>query len=132
MGGIVIGIWEKSKRCQKRDFHSGGALKAPPPSFRVKCFLMTHLLKSFLILFDRKGYYYLFYSSGWYSKPFYNVRVAKSKSPTGPFIKKKFPILETNWIPYNKNINTTFVGPGHNECSKSKTIAPSPKITIEH
>ena len=78
----------------------------------------------------------MFYSSGWYSEPYYNVRVAKSKSPTGPFIKKKFPILETNWIPFNKVIclllctllfnmdriliiiftqgfNTTFVGPGH-------------------
>lgn len=61
----------------------------------------------------KKGYYYLFYSSGWYSDPHYNVRVAKSKSPTGPFIKKKFPVLETNWIPYNKGVNTTFVGPGH-------------------
>ena len=39
MGGIVIDIWEKSnffwviwitKRCQKRDFCSGGALKAAP------------------------------------------------------------------------------------------------------
>ena len=39
MGGIVIDIWEKSnffraiwitKRCQKRNFCSGGALKAPP------------------------------------------------------------------------------------------------------
>ena len=49
-----------------------------------------------------QGYYYLFYSSGWYSDPHYNVRVAKSKSPTGPFIKKKFPVLETNWIPYNQ------------------------------
>ena len=39
MGGIVIDIWEKlnfsgsfwiTKRCQKYDFCSGGALKAPP------------------------------------------------------------------------------------------------------
>ena len=75
-----------------------------------------------------QGYYYLFYSSGWFSEPYYNVRIAKAKSPTGPFIKKKLPILETNWELYKQvsqglnvamtslhlqGVNTTFTGPGH-------------------
>ena len=52
--------------------------------------------------FYLQGYYYLFYSSGWFSEPYYNVRIAKAKSPTGPFIKKKVPILETNWELYKQ------------------------------
>ena len=51
MGGILIDIWEKSnffgslgsQKCQKRNFCSGGTLKAPPPHGRVKlkmCFFL--------------------------------------------------------------------------------------------
>ena len=48
-----------------------------------------------------QGYYYLFYSSGWFLEPKYHMRVARSKKPTGPFIKRKKPLLSTDWGRYN-------------------------------
>ena len=65
-------------------------------------FLYLYLYILFSSQFCFQGYYYLFYSSGWFSEPYYNVRIAKAKSPTGPFIKKKLPILETNWELYKQ------------------------------
>merc|ERR1712062_40660 len=59
----------------------------------------------------KKGYYYLFYSSGWYFEAKYHMRVAKSKDPSGPFIKRRHAILETDWVQYGKGV--TWVGPGH-------------------
>ena len=47
-----------------------------------------------------QGYYYLFYSSGWYFEAKYHMRVAKAKHPTGPFIKRNYPVLETDWALY--------------------------------
>ena len=44
-----------------------------------------------------QGYYYLFYSSGWYFEAKYHMRVAKAKHPTGPFVKRNYPVLETDW-----------------------------------
>ena len=32
---------------------------------------------------------------------------------TGPFVKRRQPILETNWDRYKTGENCTFVGPGH-------------------
>ena len=49
-----------------------------------------------------QGYYYLFYSSGWFFEAKYHMRVAKSKHPAGPFIKRREPILETDWQAYSK------------------------------
>ena len=48
-----------------------------------------------------QGYYYLFYSSGWYFEAKYHMRVAKAKRPTGPFIKRNYPVLETDWALYS-------------------------------
>ena len=61
----------------------------------------------------RDGYYYLFYSSAWFFGVKYHLRVAKAKSVTGPFVKRRQPILETNWDKYKTGENCTFVGPGH-------------------
>ena len=60
-----------------------------------------------------QGYYYLFYASGWYFEAKYHMRVAKAKHPTGPFIKRNYPVLETDWKQYGSGLNTTWVGPGH-------------------
>ena len=48
-----------------------------------------------------QGYYYLFYSSGWYFEAKYHMRAAKAKHPTGPFIKRNYPVLETDWERYS-------------------------------
>ena len=49
---------------------------------------------------EYQGYYYLFYSSGWYFEAKYHMRVAKAKHPTGPFVKRNYPVLETDWRLY--------------------------------
>jgi len=61
----------------------------------------------------KNGYYYLFYSSGWFLEAKYHMRVARGKNPTGPFIKRNKPILSTDWERYNKGENCSFIGPGH-------------------
>ena len=61
----------------------------------------------------KDGYYYLFYSSAWFFDEKYHLRVAKAKSLFGPFIKRRLPVLETNWRQFRNGVNTTFVGPGH-------------------
>ena len=61
----------------------------------------------------KDGYYFLFYSSDWFFGPRYHMRVAKGKSPFGPFVKRHLPILQNDWEKYNRGENTTFLGPGH-------------------
>ena len=61
----------------------------------------------------KDSYYYLFYSSAWFFEAKYHMRVAKAKKITGPFVKRRLPILETDWSAYTRGLNTTFVGPGH-------------------
>ena len=59
------------------------------------------------------------------------MRGAKAKHPTGPFIKRNYPVLETDWERYSsvspqlrpevhtniyyllQGLNTTWVAPGH-------------------
>ena len=57
------------------------------------------------------------------------MRVAKAKHPTGPFVKRNYPVLETDWSLYGsvrlpslagsvdvvplQGQNSTWVGPGH-------------------
>ena len=41
------------------------------------------------------------------------MRVAKAKSPLGPFVKRNLPVLENDWEKYSRGENTTFLGPGH-------------------
>ena len=50
----------------------------------------------------KNGFYYLFYSSGWFLEAKYHMRVARGKKATGPFIKRNKPILSTDWERYNK------------------------------
>ena len=64
-------------------------------------------------LMYRDGFYYLFYSSAWFFEAKYHMRVAKAKSPLGPFVKRTLPILENDWEKYSRGENTTFLGPGH-------------------
>jgi len=61
----------------------------------------------------KDGYYFLFYSSAWYFEEKYHIRVAKAKSITGPYVKRRLPVLETNWDEYKQGVNTTWIGPGH-------------------
>lgn len=61
----------------------------------------------------KNGYYYLFYSSGWFLEAKYHMRVARGKKATGPFIKRNKPILSTDWARYSKGENCSFLGPGH-------------------
>ena len=61
----------------------------------------------------KAGYYYLFYSSGWFFGEKYHMRVAKAKSPFGPYVKRKLPVLENDWEKYSRGENTRFLGPGH-------------------
>ena len=60
-----------------------------------------------------RGYYYLFYSSGWTTEVSlsstalcctvlrhqvkYHIRVAVSRSPTGPFTRAPRPVITTDW-----------------------------------
>ena len=39
--------------------------------------------------------------------------VAKAKKVTGPYVKRRLPVLETDWGRYSRGLNTTWVGPGH-------------------
>ena len=50
----------------------------------------------------KDGYYYLFYSSGWFNEAKYHMRVAKGKSVKGPFIKRNLPALDNDWEKFNK------------------------------
>ena len=74
------------------------------------------------------GYYYLFYSSAWTTEAKYHIRVAVSKTVTGPFSRGHLPVLTTDWRRYDKvlsvkkkidaflsyqGLNCTFIGPGH-------------------
>jgi len=59
------------------------------------------------------GWYFLFYSSSWFSLPYYHTKVARSKSIQGPYEKWDTPVIETDWDRYNNNQNSTFEGPGH-------------------
>ena len=77
----------------------------------------------------KNGYYYLFYSSGWFLEAKYHMRVARGKKATGPFVKRNKPILSTDWARYSqvsscsdhgkevtgniKGENCSFLGPGH-------------------
>eukprot|EP00090_Calanus_glacialis_P016170 TRINITY_DN25385_c0_g1_i1.p1 TRINITY_DN25385_c0_g1~~TRINITY_DN25385_c0_g1_i1.p1 ORF type:complete len:129 (-),score=27.31 TRINITY_DN25385_c0_g1_i1:2-388(-) len=61
----------------------------------------------------KDGYYYLFYSSGWFNESKYHMRVAKGKSVKGPFIKRNLPVIENDWSKLDKGENCTFLGPGH-------------------
>jgi len=61
----------------------------------------------------KDGYYYLFYSSAWFFEAKYHMRVAKAKQVTGPYVKRRLPVLETDWGQYSRGLNTTWVGPGH-------------------
>eukprot|EP00092_Neocalanus_flemingeri_P004022 GFUD01004329.1.p1 GENE.GFUD01004329.1~~GFUD01004329.1.p1 ORF type:complete len:386 (+),score=57.74 GFUD01004329.1:247-1404(+) len=61
----------------------------------------------------KDGYYYLFYSSGWFHEAKYHMRVAKGKRALGPFIKRNLPVLDNDWEKLSKGENSTFLGPGH-------------------
>lgn len=63
-------------------------------------------------MIERGGTYYLFYSANSYASARYAVGVARSSSPTGPFVKAAAPILTSN---------TRWAGPGHG----SIVIGPS-------
>ena len=45
----------------------------------------------------RGGNYYLFYSSAWTTEMKYHIRVAISRSPTGPFHRGHTPVITTDW-----------------------------------
>ena len=45
----------------------------------------------------RGGFYYLFYSSAWTTEMKYHIRVAISRSPTGPFRRGPTPVITTDW-----------------------------------
>ena len=50
----------------------------------------------------KDGYYYLFYSSGWFNESKYHMRVAKGKSVKGPFIKRNLPVIDNDWSMLDK------------------------------
>ena len=51
------------------------------------------------------------------------MRVAKAKQVTGPYVKRRLPVLETDWGQYSRGLNTTWVGPGHGSVvSNSNTV----------
>jgi arabinan endo-1,5-alpha-L-arabinosidase len=67
----------------------------------------------------KKGYYYLFYSSGWTFETKYHIRVARGRQVTGPFVRTQRPVLTTDWERYNQGINCSFIGPGHGSIIES-------------
>ncbi|KAH3765159.1 family 43 glycosylhydrolase [Pelomyxa schiedti] len=58
----------------------------------------------------RNNTYYMFYSSGYYNQPTYNIGVARSSSPLGPFEKACAPLMSqyADGSPSN-----AFSAPGH-------------------
>ena len=49
-------------------------------------------------------------------------RVAKAKKLTGPYVKRRLPVLETDWGRYSRGLNTTWVGPGHGSVVSMYTL----------
>ena len=43
------------------------------------------------------GWYFLFFSSGWYTSPGYHVKVARSRTIMGTYEKWDTPVIETDW-----------------------------------
>ena len=60
----------------------------------------------------RRGYYYMFFSSNDYRQSSYRVKVARSKSLTGPYIRHKIDVLHVDKLKYLLHQNSIFVGPG--------------------
>ena len=60
----------------------------------------------------RKPYYYMFYSSNNFKSPSYRVKVARSKSLTGPYRRHQQDVLHVDKLKHLLKINSTFVGPG--------------------
>lgn len=43
----------------------------------------------------------------------YHIRVAVSRSPTGPFFRGPTPVITTDWDSMHQGHNCSFVAPGH-------------------
>ena len=99
---------------QIRELRKDGiSFRGPKRTILRKSFFGERFVTEAPWLMYRDGYYYLFYSSGWYFEAKYHMRVAKAKSPLGPYVKRNLPILENDWDKYSRGENTGFLGPGH-------------------
>lgn len=77
----------------------------------------------------RGGMYYLFYSGNMFDSQgpngtcFYSVGVARSASPTGPFVKRGDPILHAS-------VPNRFTGPGHCSVVSFRSGRPLPSLLM--
>ena len=64
------------------------------------------------------------------------MRVAKAKRLTGPYVKRRLPVLETDWSQYSRGLNTTWVGPGHGSVVSSNNdlsgVVTIKQLTTHH
>lgn len=100
-----------------RELHSSGIYFQGPPRELLKSSL-ENLLEERLVaeapwMMFRGGNYYLFYSSAWTTEMKYHIRVAVSRSPTGPFFRGPTPVITTDWDSMHQGHNCSFVAPGH-------------------
>lgn len=100
-----------------RELHPSG-LRFQGPAVALLAASLSSLLEERLVaeapwMMFMRGYYYLFYSSGWTTEVKYHIRVAVSRSPTGPFTRAPRPVITTDWNRFAQGHNCSWVGPGH-------------------